>query len=86
MTHDDGWKQTGDDRSGISPLLIGLIAVGLISLIFILLNTEKATIDFLVFDVEAGLWLVIVISIALGMALDRLLQLLMRRRKDRRTD
>ncbi len=86
MSHDEGWKQGGDDDGGISPLLIGLVAVGVISLVFILQNNQSTEIKFLFFNVEGNLWIVILIAIVLGMALDRLLQMWLRRRKERRSD
>jgi uncharacterized integral membrane protein len=86
MSHDDGWKQGDDGDGGISPLLIGLIAVGVISLVFVLQNNQSTEIKFLFFNVEGSLWIVILIAIVLGMALDRLLQMWLRRRKERRRD
>ncbi len=85
MSRDDS-RQDNDERRGPSPLLVGLIAVGVIALIFILQNNDSATVKFLIFDVEVSLWVVIIIAILLGMALDRLLQMWMRRRKERRRD
>jgi uncharacterized integral membrane protein len=86
MSHDEGWKQGDGDDGGISPLLIGLIAVGVISLVFVLQNNHSTEIKFLFFNVEGSLWIVILIAIVLGMALDRLLQMWLRRRKERRRD
>lgn len=86
MSHDEGWQQDDDDDGGISPLLIGLIAVGVISLVFVLQNNQSTEITFLFFDVQGSLWIVILIAIVLGMALDRLLQMWLRRRKERRRD
>ncbi|MDX2380079.1 MAG: LapA family protein [Acidimicrobiia bacterium] len=85
MSRDENWQQTDNDR-GPSPFLIGLVAVGVITLVFILQNNDSATVKFLFFDVEVSLWVVIIIAIVLGMALDRLLQMWMRRRKERRRD
>lgn len=85
MSHDEGWKQDDGD-GGISPLLIGLIAVGVISLVFVLQNNQSTEIKFLFFNVEGSLWIVILIAIVLGMALDRLLQMWLRRRKERHRD
>ena len=81
----DDWKERNETQ-GPSPFLIGLIAVGVIALVFILQNNDDTTVKFLVFDVDVSLWVVIVIAIILGMALDRLLQMWMRRRKERRRD
>lgn len=80
MSHDDGWRETREERN-VSPLLIGLIVVGVLTLIFILLNSEKTEINFVFFSIESRVWVVIIIALALGMLLDRLLQLWMRRRK-----
>lgn len=82
---DDDWRERNENK-GPSPFLVGLVAVGVISLVFILQNNDDTTVKFLVFDVDVSLWVVIIIAIILGMALDRLLQMWMRRRKERRRD
>jgi uncharacterized integral membrane protein len=84
MTHDDGWKQTEERK--ISPFLIGLIVVAVLALIFIVQNSNDAPVTVLFWDFTTSIWVVIVIALVLGMALDRLLQLWMRRRKGRRDD
>jgi uncharacterized integral membrane protein len=86
MSHDERRKQGDDGKRGPSPFLVGLIAVGVISLIFVLQNNSDTTVKFLIFDVDVSLWVVIIIAILLGMALDRLLQMWMRRRKERKRD
>ena len=85
MSHDNDWKDR-NEKQGPSGFLIGLIAVGVIALIFILQNGDAAEVTFLFFDSDVKLWVVIVIAIILGMALDRLLQMWMRRRRERRRD
>jgi uncharacterized integral membrane protein len=84
MTHDDGWKTTEERK--ISPFLIGLIVVAVLALIFIVQNSNDAPVTVLFWDFTTSIWVVIVIALVLGMALDRLLQLWMRRRKGRRDD
>jgi len=82
MSHDDGWRETKEERA-VSPLLIGLIVVGVLTLIFILLNSKKTELNFVFFTVESRVWVVIIVAVALGMALDRLLQMWLRRRKSK---
>jgi uncharacterized integral membrane protein len=84
VTHDDGWKQTEERK--ISPFLIGLIVVAVLALIFIVQNSNDAPVTVLFWDFTMNIWVVIVIALVLGMALDRLLQMWMRRRKGRRDD
>lgn len=84
MTHDDGWKQTEERK--ISPFLIGLIVVAVLALVFIIQNSNDAPVTVLFWDFTTSIWVVIVIALVLGMALDRLLQMWMRRRKGRRDD
>jgi uncharacterized integral membrane protein len=80
MSHDEGWKEIKDERA-LSPFLIGLVVVGVLTLIFVLLNSSKTEINFVFFTVNTRIWVVILVALALGMALDRLLQLWLRRRK-----
>jgi uncharacterized integral membrane protein len=84
VTHDDGWKQTEERK--ISPFLIGLIVVAVLALIFIVQNSNDAPVTVLFWDFTMNIWVVIVIALVLGMALDRLLQMWMRRRQGRRDD
>jgi uncharacterized integral membrane protein len=84
VTHDDGWKQTEERK--ISPFLIGLIVVAVLALIFIVQNSNDAPVTVLFWDFTMNIWVVIVIALVLDMALDRLLQMWMRRRKGRRDD
>ena len=72
-------RHDGETRRA-SPLLIGIVVVGVLALVFVLQNTESAQVSFLMFDGSAKVWVVILISIVVGMALDRLLQLWWRRR------
>jgi uncharacterized integral membrane protein len=85
MSQNDDRKDR-NEQQGPSPFLIGLVAVGVIALVFILQNNDDTTVTFLFFDADVSLWVVIIIAIILGMALDRLLQMWMRRRKERRRD
>jgi uncharacterized integral membrane protein len=84
MSHDRDFHQRNDGDRGPSPFLIGLIIVGVLAVIFVLQNTNSAQVEFLFFDGSAKVWVVILVSIIAGMLLDRLLQLWMRRRKERR--
>ena len=70
-----------EGRSGLSPALIGLIVVAIATLVFVLRNGDRTSIDFLVADVQSRLWLVIAISLAVGVLLDRLVIAWWRRRR-----
>ncbi|MGA9276580.1 hypothetical protein [Ilumatobacter sp.] len=69
----------GDDDSGppIALILAGVVAI--LCLIFVIQNGEKVTAQFLWVDQEIRLWVAIVISIVLGILLDRLFSIWWRR-------
>jgi uncharacterized integral membrane protein len=70
-----------EEGSKISPaLIIGLIAAALI-IIFIIQNSKQADIHILFWDGQWSIWIVIVISVALGVILDRAIIWYMRRRR-----
>jgi uncharacterized integral membrane protein len=70
-------------RSGISPSLIILIVLGILAVVFILQNSERSEVNFLMLDFSAPKWLTFVLAIALGVALDRVFQFWWRRRSRR---
>ena len=76
---DDG--RANMDGKGIRPWLIGVIVVGLVSVLFISQNRQRVTVDFILWDHDARLWVVIVISMVLGGLLAELIRLGMKRRK-----
>ena len=76
---DDG--RADMDGKGFPPWLIGVIIVGLVSVLFISQNRQRVTVDFILWDHDARLWVVIVISMVLGGLLAELIRLGMKRRK-----
>ena len=66
---------------GFPPWLIGVIVVGLVSVLFISQNRQRVKIDFILWDRYARTWVVIVISMALGALLAELVRLGLKRRK-----
>ena len=75
-----------EQRSGISPPIIVLILLGVAAVIFVLQNSESRSIDFLFLDFTAPQRVIFAILLAVGAALDRLVQFWMRRRKARELD
>lgn len=71
-----------DDGTGVSPTLVGFVVVGVLTLVFILQNTSRTTVRFLFFDPNVRVWVAILVSIALGVVLDRLLMTWWRRRRN----
>lgn len=74
-------------KSGTSGPSIGLIGFGIVAVltaVFVLQNRERTTIDFLFFELNSRTWVAIVVAIALGVVLDRLLLFGWRRRKRRK--
>ena len=78
----DGIEETADWNWKM--IAIGVVAASV--LIFILQNTEKQSIQFLLFDWTVGTWLALLITFVLGMLVGWLLSRFMRSRKDRATD
>ena len=81
-TDDDGIEETADWNWKM--IAIGVIA--LLVLVFILQNTEKQSIQFLLFDWTVGTWLALLITFVLGMLVGWLLTRFMRSRKDSATE
>ncbi|MGD9704080.1 MAG: hypothetical protein AB7Q42_01505 [Acidimicrobiia bacterium] len=80
----DAGTSAASGRSGLSPAAIGLFVLIAVSVVFILQNRDRTTIDFLVFELRSRVWTAIAVSIALGALLDRLLGMWWRkRRRDR---
>lgn len=55
----------GAEGSGRSKLIVAGV-IGVLLLLFVVQNTEKATINFLFFDANVSVWFVIVLSAVLG--------------------
>ena len=73
--HTEG-QGLGDDRKpgeyrreGLSGKTITAIVALVVLVVFMLQNRDRANVDFLFWDVEARLWVVIVIAAALGVVI-----------------
>ena len=71
------------NRSGVSPSLIVLIVLGVLALIFVLQNSDKTEVNFLMLEFGAPTWLTFLFAIVLGIALDRLFMFWRKRRQRR---
>jgi uncharacterized integral membrane protein len=70
--------------SVISPAIIGFLVVAALAVIFFLKNSHTVELDFIFFDhVTTVRWLII-ISLVLGVLLDRTASIMWRRRKKRK--
>jgi uncharacterized integral membrane protein len=70
-------------RSGVSPALIVLGIVAIVAVIFIVQNSARTDINFLIFDVNSRVWVALLVAIAIGILLDRLFIYWWRRRRNR---
>lgn len=68
-------------KSGPSPTLIALVVIGVVAVIFILQNGNRAETNFLMLDFRAPLWLLLALAVAAGVVLDRLFSIWWRRRR-----
>ena len=82
--------RTGDSeppqRTGLSPALIGFGVVAIVAVIFIVQNSERTNVNFLFFDFNSRVWVALLVAIAFGVLLDRLLVGWWRRRKTKSSD
>ncbi|MFN8022658.1 MAG: hypothetical protein U0Q03_14115 [Acidimicrobiales bacterium] len=67
--------------NGVSPSLIGFVIVGVLAAVFFFQNGDRTDIDLWVFDWNTTVRWSIVVSIFLGVVLDRLFTLWWRRRR-----
>lgn len=85
---DDDWdpqpQQVASGRNGPAAGLIAFAVVAVLTTVFVLQNGNRATLSFLWFEFESRVWVVILVSIAIGAALDRLFGFWWRRRKRRK--
>jgi uncharacterized integral membrane protein len=81
MSMEERRDGTPEDKSKISPaLIIGLIVAALI-IVFIIQNSKQANVHLLFWSGQWSIWIVIIISVALGVLLDRAIIWYMRRRR-----
>jgi uncharacterized integral membrane protein len=71
------------DKTKISPALIIWIVIAVLAVIFIVQNARDAQVRFLFWDGTLSLWIVIVITLLAGAALDRIVTWALRRRRAR---
>jgi uncharacterized integral membrane protein len=79
--HDRNSEAPQGEKSKISPALIAWLVIAILAVVFILQNTKNAKVTFLFWDGTVSIWIVIVIAIVLGVALDRLATWFVRRRR-----
>ena len=72
-------------RTGISPTMIVFIVLAVVAIIFVLQNSDSHDVNFLMLEFKAPAWVIFALLILVGVALDRLLQFWMRRRKARQS-
>lgn len=61
--------------------LVGVAVVAVVIAVFVVQNWEKTTVEFLFFDINSQLSLSLIVAILFGVALDRLVIGLNRRRR-----
>lgn len=74
-----------DDGKPPVALILGAV-IGVLTLIFIIQNSDKVQTEFLFFSVETRQWVAIVVAIVLGVILDRLFSMWWRRSRSRDDD
>ena len=84
MNKYDDQRQSPQEKSPTPWRLITFVAIGVVTLIFILQNRERTSIDFLVVELRARTWVALLIAVALGVVLDRLFTGWWRRRRQSR--
>ncbi len=72
----------GDGRRISGSVILGLLAVAAI-VIFIVQNTNRAEVNFLFFDGDWALWVVIVITIGLTLIAERFIAYAWKRRRNK---
>ena len=79
-------EQGEKTRSGISPTMIVFIVLAVLAIVFVLQNSDSHNVNLLMLDFKAPSWVIFALLILVGVALDRLLQYWMKRRKRRSAD
>jgi uncharacterized integral membrane protein len=73
--------EDGNRRIGALVVLAVLVVA---AIIFVVQNSEDSRVKWLFLDRTSPLWVIIVVSIVLGILIDRIGSFLLRRRRDRR--
>jgi len=75
-------NEVGQEKPrGIPWRLVGVAVVAVVIAVFVVQNWEKTTVEFLSFDINSQLSLSLIVAILFGVALDRLVIGLNRRRR-----
>jgi uncharacterized integral membrane protein len=82
----DGEKQleAASGQNGVSPALIGLLIVAVLAVIFFLQNGSTTTVELWGFTWETTIRWSLLVAIGIGVLLDRLLTMVVRRRRKQR--
>lgn len=87
---DDRWPndqdQAASGKEGPPTALIVGLAVLVVTVIFVLSNRDDTRVRFLGAGIDTSTWVLILVSLALGAALDRTISWWRRRRRKRRRD
>jgi hypothetical protein len=82
MTTPDDYPKIDDGGPNVARLVVGVVIAAAI-IIFVAQNTDSMQIKFLVFSFDAPRWIMFVILLGLGVALDRLGTYLWKRHKNK---
>jgi uncharacterized integral membrane protein len=74
-------RRADDEREGISPRVIVAVVVGILALVFVLSNLGSVSLNFLFLHFEFPAFLMFVLMLLAGAALDRVFQWWRARRK-----
>jgi uncharacterized integral membrane protein len=79
-------RNDGAGRSGPSPALIAAAVIAVVLIIFILQNSNRASVEFLFFERQTPVWVAIGVGILLGVILDRVVTVWGRRSRRHRDE
>jgi uncharacterized integral membrane protein len=71
------------DKTKISPALIISLVIAVLAVIFIIQNARDAQVKFLFWDGTLSLWIVLLLTLIVGVLLDRVVTWALRRRRAR---
>jgi hypothetical protein len=78
---DEGARGKPGPGKGFPPWLIAVIVIAIVCVLFVLNNRRRVRVDFVLFDRQARVWIVILISMALGALLAEGIRLALKRRR-----
>lgn len=82
---DERRLEAASGQNGVSPALIGLLIVAVLAAIFFLQNGSTTTVELWGFTWETTIRWSLLVAIGLGVLLDRLVSMVLRRRKKRKS-